>query len=64
VAFLALSVHCSEVVELDNSNFEKITQPSSGHTTGDWLVKVFDILVVVFALQITKSTLATSTHPF
>lgn len=64
MAFLALSVYCSEVVELNNSNFEKITQASSGHTTGDWLVKVFDILVVVFALQITKSTLATSTHSF
>lgn len=31
---------CSEVVVLDTSNFEKLTQASTGHTTGDWLVKV------------------------
>jgi len=41
MAFFALSVYCSEVIELYKSNFEKITQTSSGHTTGDWLVKFY-----------------------
>jgi hypothetical protein len=34
------SYKCSEVVVLDTSNFEKLTQASTGHTTGDWFVKV------------------------
>jgi hypothetical protein len=33
-------VKCSNVIDLDNMNFEKLTQVASGHSTGDWLVKV------------------------
>lgn len=31
------------MLDLDLSNFEKITQVASGHATGDWLVKVLSI---------------------
>ena len=30
----------SNVLDLDLANFEKLTKVASGHTTGDWLVKV------------------------
>lgn len=32
-----------QVLDLDLSNFERITKVASGHTTGDWLVKVLSI---------------------
>lgn len=31
----------AEVIDLDNSNFEHLTQASTGATTGDWLVKFY-----------------------
>eukprot|EP01031_Cornospumella_fuschlensis_P051338 gene51338-62778_t len=37
VAFVA----ASNVVVLDSSNFEHLTQASTGATTGDWLVKFY-----------------------
>ena len=40
-SLLARFSNSSEVVDLDNSNFEHLTQASTGHTTGDWLVKVY-----------------------
>jgi hypothetical protein len=40
LCFVMGSYKCSEVVVLDTSNFEKLTQASTGHTTGDWFVKV------------------------
>lgn len=40
LCFVMGSYRCSEVVVLDTSNFEKLTQASTGHTTGDWFVKV------------------------
>jgi protein disulfide-isomerase-like protein len=36
-AFLA----SAEVIELNNANFEKLTQAATGATTGDWLVKFY-----------------------
>lgn len=33
----------AQVLDLDLSNFERITKVASGHTTGDWLVKVLSI---------------------
>ena len=32
---------CSAVVELTSSTFEHLTQATTGHTTGDWLVKFY-----------------------
>mmetsp|Transcript_12939 Transcript_12939/g.16046 ORF Transcript_12939/g.16046 Transcript_12939/m.16046 type:complete len:207 (-) Transcript_12939:185-805(-) len=31
----------SDVTILDDSNFEKLTQASTGHTTGDWFIKFY-----------------------
>lgn len=31
----------SEVVTLDDSNFEHLTQAATGATTGDWFVKFY-----------------------
>lgn len=47
---LLLSVSkCSEVVDLNTANFEHLTQASTGHTTGDWLVKVeFEKITLLF----------------
>lgn len=40
---------CSEVVDLNTANFEHLTQASTGHTTGDWLVKVeFEKITLLF----------------
>ena len=39
--FVALAAAQSEVVDLDNSNFEKLTQAATGATTGDWLIKFY-----------------------
>ena len=39
-SLLAAVASSSEVVDLDTTNFEHLTQASTGHTTGDWLVKV------------------------
>jgi hypothetical protein len=39
--FVALAAAQSEVVDLENSNFEKLTQAATGATTGDWLVKFY-----------------------
>lgn len=33
-------ISCSDVLDLDLANFERLTKVASGHTTGDWLVKV------------------------
>ena len=42
MAFIMLlhQISCSDVLDLDLANFEKLTKVASGHTTGDWLVKV------------------------
>ena len=42
MAFIILldRISCSDVLDLDLANFEKLTKVASGHTTGDWLVKV------------------------
>jgi thioredoxin domain-containing protein 5 len=40
VTCLALGLS-SDVVVLDSSNFEHLTQASTGATTGDWLVKFY-----------------------
>ena len=40
---VSLPLHRPQVLDLDLSNFEKITQVASGHATGDWLVKVLSI---------------------
>ena len=37
---LIARISCSDVLDLDLANFEKLTKVASGHTTGDWLVKV------------------------
>ena len=42
--FLALSVLIcvrSEVIELTDSNFEHLTQASTGQTTGKWFIKFY-----------------------
>ena len=46
--FTVLSIICllciaysSDVVELDSSNFEKLTQMNTGATTGDWFIKFY-----------------------
>jgi hypothetical protein len=39
-AILMASTYSSDVLDLNLANFEKITKVASGHTTGDWLVKV------------------------
>jgi hypothetical protein len=44
-------VQCSEVVELNTANFEHLTQASTGHTTGDWLVKVNLLKVFIIFLS-------------
>ena len=54
--FVMGSYKCSEVVVLDTSNFEKLTQASTGHTTGDWFVKV-NVLVSYSAYRIQPSQL-------
>lgn len=41
LAALLVSALASEVVILDSSNFEHLTQASTGSTTGDWLVKFY-----------------------
>lgn len=38
-----LLLYRPQVLDLDLSNFERITKVASGHTTGDWLVKVLSI---------------------
>lgn len=38
---LLINLTCSEVIQLDQSNFEHLTQASTGATTGDWLVKFY-----------------------
>ena len=38
---LLISFTYSEVIQLDQSNFEHLTQASTGATTGDWLVKFY-----------------------
>ena len=37
---VSLPLSRPQVLDLDLSNFERVTQVASGHTTGDWLVKV------------------------
>lgn len=36
-----MAISFGEVIDLDNSNFEHLTQASTGATTGDWLVKFY-----------------------
>ena len=39
-AFVSAGLSGSYVLDLDVANFEKLTKVATGHTTGDWLVKV------------------------
>jgi hypothetical protein len=41
VLALLLASAVAEVVILDTSNFEHLTQASTGATTGDWLIKFY-----------------------
>ena len=43
------AINGSEVLDLNLSNFEKLTKVATGHTTGDWLVKVFQNPTIVSA---------------
>lgn len=40
LAILTIFAQSSDVLDLNLANFEKITKVASGHSTGDWLVKV------------------------
>ena len=40
LCMVSLPLSRPQVLDLDLSNFERVTQVASGHTTGDWLVKV------------------------
>jgi hypothetical protein len=51
-----LPLYRPQVLDLDLSNFEKITQVASGHATGDWLVKVLSI--DFFSLVLDSSNLS------
>ena len=39
-ALVSAGLSGSYVLDLDIANFEKLTKVATGHTTGDWLVKV------------------------
>jgi thioredoxin domain-containing protein 5 len=41
VLVVLFTVVCSEVIVLDSSNFEHLTQATTGATTGDWLIKFY-----------------------
>jgi hypothetical protein len=40
LAFLITLTYGTEVVDLNTKTFEHLTQATTGHTTGDWFVKV------------------------
>lgn len=41
ISLALLGIANAEVIQLDNENFEHLTQISTGATTGDWLVKFY-----------------------
>jgi len=49
VALAASVCSASEVVTLDDTNFEHLTQAASGATTGDWFVKFYAPWYVLFS---------------
>lgn len=63
--FIAATTLASDVIVLDTSNFEHLTQASTGATTGDWLVKFygnrhsfnFDLVLLVLVQVVVLSLL-------
>ena len=48
-------INCDgDVVELDSSNFEKLTQINTGGTTGDWFIKFYAPWWYVVCLFVNK----------
>jgi protein disulfide-isomerase-like protein len=41
LACLVAFASATDIITLDSSNFEKLTQAASGATTGDWLIKFY-----------------------